>query len=127
MKTRKRKRTKQPHEPRQRNQRLGLFLPILVVLALTAIVACSPSADQGASSSETKIQLAPASQLSERVKQAPPMVQEAYQYAVANPEYLEQFPCYCGCGNMDHMSNLDCFVEELHADGSITYADHALG
>jgi hypothetical protein len=97
-----------------------------VILAIGAIGACSPTSDE-AKSAEIKIQLAPASQLPDRVKQAPPVVQEAYQFAIANPEYLEQFPCYCGCGSMGHMSNLDCFVKDFHADGSITFDDHALG
>jgi len=112
---------------REQNTRLYLMVPVLLLLAVAFIGACSSTSDGPANSPETKIELAPASQLSDKVKQAPPMVQEAYRYAIANPEYLEQFPCYCGCGNMDHMSNLDCFVKEFHADGSITLDSHALG
>ena len=119
--------TRRAHDPQERNVRLYVIFPALVLLAILSIGACSSTSDEAANSSETKIQLAPASQLSGKVKQAPPVVQEAYQFAIANPEYLEQFPCYCGCGGMGHMSNLDCFVEEFHADGSITFDDHALG
>jgi hypothetical protein len=70
--------------------------------------------------------LAPASQLSEKVRGAPPVVQEAYRFAIANPEILAKLPCYCGCGNMGHMSNLDCFAEEIAEDGSVVFGYHAL-
>lgn len=55
------------------------------------------------------------------------MVQEAYRMAIANPEILEKYPCYCGCGKMGHQSNLDCFVHDVNPDGSIVFDDHALG
>jgi hypothetical protein len=47
------------------------------------------------------------------------VVQEAYRFAIANPEVLAQLPCYCGCGGMGHKSDLDCFVEEFNPDGTI--------
>jgi hypothetical protein len=75
----------------------------------------------------TEIKLASVSQLSQQVRSAPPVVQEAYRFAIANPEVLSRLPCYCGCGSMGHESNLDCFIQEFNPDGSIVFDDHAFG
>jgi len=61
------------------------------------------------------------------VQQAPVRVQEAYQFAVANPEIAQAIPCYCGCGAMGHTSNYSCFVADEAEDGSLSYDEHALG
>ncbi|HID85866.1 MAG TPA: hypothetical protein EYP55_00610 [Anaerolineae bacterium] len=80
-----------------------------------------------AGSTVTEIQLAPVSQLPEKVRRAPPVVQEAYRFAIANPEILSKLPCYCGCGGIGHRSDLDCFIEEFKPDGSIVFGYHAFG
>jgi len=72
-----------------------------------------------------EIQLAPVSQLPEKVRKAPAVVQEAYRFAVANPEILANLPCYCGCGSEGHTSDLDCFIERFDPDGSIVFGYHA--
>lgn len=61
------------------------------------------------------------------VMDAPPRVKEAYQYAIDHPDDLAAVPCYCGCGNMGHTSNLSCFIQDRAADGTITFDDHANG
>lgn len=63
----------------------------------------------------------------ENVKSAPVTVQQAYQFAVANPDVLKQIPCYCGCGSMGHTSNYACYVEKVGPNGKVTFDDHALG
>ena len=73
----------------------------------------------------TEIKLAPVSQLPEKVRRAPPVVQEGYRFAIANPEVLSKLPCYCGCGSMGHTSDLDCFIEEFKPDGTIVFGYHA--
>jgi hypothetical protein len=78
-----------------------------------------------AGSTGIEIQLAPVSQLPEKVRRAPPVVQEGYRFAIANPEVLAQLPCYCGCGSMGHTSDLDCFIEEFKPDGTIVFGYHA--
>lgn len=50
---------------------------------------------------------------------AAPETQEAYRYTVSDPEILQYFPCYCGCVDWDHRSNLDCYVKEFRTDGSV--------
>jgi hypothetical protein len=115
----------------RRNKVVGKwpFVAISILVAVLASVAgVRLLARRGDNESTASgIQLAPVSQLSERVRREPPVVQEAYQFAIANPEILAKLPCYCGCGNMGHTSNLDCFVEEMTQDGSIVYGYHALG
>ncbi len=61
------------------------------------------------------------------VMSAPPRVREAYQYAVDHPDDLAAVPCYCGCVNMGHTSNLSCYVSGTGPDGTITFDDHAAG
>lgn len=74
-----------------------------------------------------QIQLAPSSLLPEKVRKAPAVVQEAYRFAIANPQVLSRLPCYCGCGSMGHTSDLDCFIERFNPDGSIVFGYHAFG
>jgi hypothetical protein len=50
--------------------------------------------------------------------------EQAYAYALANPEILQWIPCYCGCGAMGHRSNLDCYIKPT-GDGSIVFEEHA--
>jgi len=59
------------------------------------------------------------------VQNAQPLVQQAYQYAVTNPDALKTVPCFCGCVNMGHTSNLDCYIKATSADGKITFDNHA--
>jgi hypothetical protein len=61
------------------------------------------------------------------VQSAPVVVQEAYQFAAANADVLEQIPCYCGCGGMGHTSNYACYVAEENPDGDLVFDGHALG
>ena len=50
--------------------------------------------------------------------------EEAYRYALDNPNTLKFLPCYCGCGAMGHGSNLDCYFEP-RSNGSIAFEQHA--
>lgn len=67
------------------------------------------------------------SELPEEVQEAAISVQDAYKFAVANPEILQSVPCYCGCGASGHTSNYDCYVKEVSSTGEITYDLHSLG
>jgi len=71
--------------------------------------------------------LAPEAALPDFVRDEPLPVQEAYRFAIANPEVLRQYPCYCGCGAMGHQHNLGCYIKSFEADGSIEFESHALG
>ena len=99
-----------------------IFLVIVLALVSTAISACSTS-----SSSEVHLVMASMDQMPMDVQSAPVAVQEAYQFNVANPDIMQDIPCYCGCGDIGHTSNYDCYVSSVDANGTIAYENHALG
>jgi hypothetical protein len=76
---------------------------------------------------QVELTLAPKSALPGFLRDAEPRVKDAYRFAMANPEVLTKFPCYCGCGTMGHRHNLDCYMQEIRADGSIEFDNHAAG
>jgi hypothetical protein len=100
-----------------------------MMLVATVVVGGSAACagDQGGASAGRAVALAPEHVLHPMVQVAPPMVQEAYRFAIANAEILQYIPCYCGCGRMGHTSVRSCYVKEDRPDGSITFDDHALG
>ena len=69
----------------------------------------------------------PLGQMPAEVQSAPVSVQQAYQFAAANPVVMQQIPCYCGCGAMGHTSNYSCYVQNVGANATITFDNHALG
>jgi hypothetical protein len=71
--------------------------------------------------------MAPLHSMPMEVQSAPVAVQQAYQFAVANPEVLSEIPCYCGCGAMGHASNLACYVQAGGTADAPLFDAHALG
>lgn len=97
-----------------------LGLACLLLLVLTAgISACGGSAD----TTQKSLTLAPSSALPDYVRDMPLRVQEAYRFAIANPDVLQYIPCYCGCSSM-HGNNLDCYVAAYHPDGTVAEFDN---
>jgi hypothetical protein len=107
----------------QRIRRLSLPLLILLVILSGSLTACSAKT----SGTDHDLAMASMDQMPEEVQSAPVLVQQAYQFNVANPEVMKQIPCYCGCGAMGHTSNYSCYVSGVDADGKISYDTHALG
>ena len=95
---------------------------IALLVAGILLVACGCAGKQA-----DKVTLASASVLPIQMQEAPVTVRTAYQFAVAHPDALQNVPCYCGCGDMGHTSNLSCYVKEVDADGKPVFDDHALG
>lgn len=96
---------------------------MLLLLAL-AVSVCAGQAE----TSQVELTLAPLAEMPDFVKDSPPQVQEAYRFAVANPQVLDKFPCYCGCGAMGHQNNLQCYVKEARAgDSALEFDNHATG
>lgn len=60
------------------------------------------------------------------VGDAAPEVKAAYAYAVANPDELKKYPCYCGCVAFGHVDNLTCYVKGTEADGTPILDNHAI-
>lgn len=101
-----------------------LFLSLMIgLIALTGLSACSAQS----SSEEIHLNMASMDLMPAEVHSAPVTVQEAYQFNVANPDVMKDIPCYCGCGNIGHTSNYDCYVSNVDKAGNITFDNHALG
>ena len=49
-----------------------------------------------------------------------PVVQEVFEFAARHPEVLSYVPCYCGCEQLGHQGNHDCFVKSRDAKGDVT-------
>jgi hypothetical protein len=97
----------------------------LVALLLVASLLAGCSSGETSSSSDLK--MAPMSDMPAEVQSAATSVQEAYQFAAANPEALKNVPCYCGCGAAGHTSNYSCYVKEVKPSGEVVFDQHALG
>jgi len=107
-----------------KKQHIGLLVLVLVAILLSvALAGCTNTK----TSSTSAFPMASVSMLPDEVLEAPLVVQEAYQFAVANPETLKQLPCYCGCGDMGHTSNYSCYVKNQANEGEIRFDNHALG
>jgi len=108
------------------NRAILLSSAVLLVLAL-ALAGCSKEGASSESGESASLKMAPMDGLPAEVQDAPVAVQQGYQFAVANPELLQQIPCYCGCGAVGHTSNYACYVKEVDANGAITFDFHSLG
>ena len=142
MSQRKPSKTRKKEPSRERSGRMWLYalVPVAALLIIAGIWLAnrgsSPSSASAVGEATTgaetaqgsrRIELAPASLLTGKYAQAPPVVSGAYRFAIANQDLLSQVPCYCGCGGMGHGSNLDCFMQGVNPDGSIVFDDHAFG
>jgi hypothetical protein len=99
------------------------WFPLLVLFALlaAALPACSTAPDSAG------LHMMAMDQLPSDVQSAPASVRTAYQFAAANPDVMEDIPCYCGCGSIGHTSNYSCYVSHADQNGVITFDNHALG
>jgi hypothetical protein len=101
---------------------LTLLLVTLTLILSGALSACSTQ------TAEHSFPMASMDGMPAEVQSAPVTVQQAYQFAFANPDVMHELPCYCGCGPIGHTSNYSCYVAEQNADGSVkTFDNHALG
>ncbi len=98
-----------------------IFLSLIGLIALVSLPACSSQ------SSDVHLNMTLMDQMPAEVQSAPVTVQEAYQFASANPELMKNIPCYCGCGNVGHTSNYSCYVESVDGNGNFRWDSHALG
>lgn len=101
---------------------LSLLLVTMTLILSGALSACSTQ------TTDHSFLMASMDGMPAEVQSAPVTVQQAYQFAVANPDVMRELPCYCGCGPIGHTSNYACYVAEQNADGSVkTFDNHALG
>lgn len=58
----------------------------------------------------------------EFVTAAGPDIERLYAFQVGNGDLMRYMPCFCGCGaNSGHQNNRDCYIQEVHPDGSVTF------
>lgn len=95
--------------------RISHILSLLTAAAL--MTACS---------SAPKVVLADESLMPERVMAQPVKVQEAYRFALAMPQHLEDVPCYCGCVALGHRNNADCYFKPGSTLDAPIFDEHAL-
>jgi hypothetical protein len=93
--------------------RPGQIFAGLIAMVILIILSTGCDANAGGRVRLTELDLAPLEEMPDYVQSAPREVQEAYRFAVKNPDLLKQIPCFCGCNAMGHMNNLDCYVDEL--------------
>jgi len=103
-----------------------LFSTIVLLLSL-GLAGCSKEGAASGGGEAAALKMAPMDGMPAEVRNAPAAVQQGYQFAVANPDLLQQIPCYCGCGAMGHTSNYACYVNAVDANGAITFDFHSLG
>ncbi len=99
---------------------------VVLLFAVLSILSASLSACSGASKGEN-LRMMPMDKMPAEVQAAPSVVQQAYQFAAANPDVMKNIPCYCGCGNIGHTSNYSCYVSNIDNKGKLTFDNHALG
>lgn len=105
----------------------SLFARMMVVFSLPVIVAIAFTAARFQTSAAAReIHLAPQTTMPQFVHDAYPEAQTAYRFAAQadNHELLREFPCYCGCVYLGHENNLDCYIQEVTADGPV-FDNHA--
>ena len=101
--------------------------PLVGAQPYSVIAAAIDAAVAGKAQAGTSLELAPVSALSSDILQLPSAVQDAYRFALANPDALEVIPCYCGCGSVGHMNNYMCYVQSQSASGQVVFDSHAAG
>lgn len=99
---------------------LSVALVMLISVVLTGCGAATPITTY-------EPDVASIASMPDEVQSAPVRVQQAYQFAVANPHILKQLPCYCGCDQMGHTDNYMCYVKAVDANGAVEYDNHAVG
>jgi len=109
-------------------------LSLLLIITTLLISACgSKQADNHAEHSDGDVHIhGDIQELTASVDVLPTFLEHQTEeirtvYAIAGlaADILEWMPCYCGCGeSAGHESNLNCFIKEVNADGSILWDDH---
>jgi hypothetical protein len=97
---------------------------VVLTLSSSLLIACS--SQPNGSENHDPFSMAGMDELPKEVQNSPVLVQQAYQFAFANPDILSQIPCYCGCGAMGHTSNYSCYVSAAGEDGKPLFDAHAL-
>lgn len=90
-----------------------LYIPLLATLALTFSGCGRAKVESGPIATLGGLVFPP------EVFSASVEVQEAYQFAAEHPEVLGYLPCYCRCEDVGHISDRDCFIDEITSQGLV--------
>ncbi|MBI5564129.1 MAG: hypothetical protein HY870_04480 [Chloroflexi bacterium] len=115
--------------------RRAMLIIFLLSLAGSLLAGCGSASS---TSSDHELKMAPMSMMPEAVQTAATVTQQAYQFAIANPDVMQHIPCYCGCGNtpallpqrgasVGHTSSYSCYVKNVDGKGNVTFDSHAIG
>ena len=104
-----------------KNSRKLIVALLIGVMAFGGLSACATQRQS------SDLHMMSMDQMPAEVLSAPTTVQTAYQFVAANPDVMKNIPCYCGCGDIGHTSNYDCYVSGVDDKGKITFDNHALG
>lgn len=100
----------------------------MLALGGIALVGCSTGTRQSSQTDDDWLLAWPAEdRWPEIFSEAPRSVQDAYRFAVANEDLLKWMPCFCGCVDLGHASNYDCYVQEARDDGSVLLDSMSFG
>lgn len=102
------------------------FKQLILALFLTAVLVTA-GCSSGAVTTGDGLKMVALKTLPKEIREAPETVRESYRFALANPDVLEQIPCYCGCGAVGHQSNYACYVQDDSNPDDIILDGHALG
>lgn len=103
-----------------RGEKMKRFLLLLMigVISIGFATGCSSSHE------EEMVLDSKHSALPEFVTNSSEHVQETYVMASEHHDVLNAAPCYCNCyESAGHMSNLDCFVDEMGPNNEVTKWD----
>jgi len=104
------------------------FIALLPPTAALLLAACSGAGGATSTGAGGQLIAKPAENVWPDIFwKSPPEVQEAYRYALANPQVLQYMPCFCGCVNQGHRSNKDCYIQEMRPDGSVVVEPMSFG
>jgi hypothetical protein len=112
---------------KEKNELTTLKLTGALLAAVLLVAACGSASVAPGSPAAASVELAPSSALSPEIQRLPSEIQEVYRFALANPDVLDKIPCYCGCNQIGHTSNLMCYVESQSADGKVVFDSHGAG
>lgn len=101
------------------------------MLLLVLVSACSNEANDNEHANEVKNgdirqTTSSAEELPDFLDDHSDDMKNLYSAVAKNSELLESIPCYCGCGEMGHTSNYNCFINQHQDDGSVVWDDHAV-
>jgi len=112
-----------------RASRHAIFWGLLAVAAVLAAAACAGGGRapiwQEVTKTGDRLERVAANALPSFAGSGGSKVQEVYRFAASNGAILRYIPCYCGCVNIGHTSNEDCYIASRHPDDTITFTSHA--